>query len=63
MDIVRRARQAVDHITLYLGENWPVYAVYAYAKSERETLSPGQARKLARLVWDIQVGGPPERGT
>jgi len=32
MDIVRRARQAVDHITLYLGENRPVHAVYTYGE-------------------------------
>ncbi|MBV9290266.1 MAG: type II toxin-antitoxin system RelE/ParE family toxin [Hyphomicrobiales bacterium] len=50
-------------ITLYLGENWPVYAVYAYAKSERETLSPGQARNLARLVGDIKLQARRKKGT
>lgn len=42
-------------ITLYLGEHFPVYAVFVYAKNERADLSPKQARTLMRLVSDIKT--------
>ena len=42
-------------ITLHLGERFPVYAVFVYAKSERADLSPRQARVLMRLVADIKA--------
>ena len=42
-------------ITLYLGERFPVYAVFVYAKNERADLSPKQTRALLRLVSDIKA--------
>jgi hypothetical protein len=42
-------------ITLYLGERFPVYAVFVYAKNERADLSPRQTRILMRLVADIKA--------
>ena len=42
-------------ITLYLGERFPVYAVFVYAKNERADLSPQQKRVLTRLVVDIKA--------
>lgn len=42
-------------ITLYLGERFPVYAVFVYAKNERTNLSPKQTRLLQRLVADIKA--------
>ena len=37
-------------ITLFLGEQYPVYAVFLYAKNERENLSPEQTEG-ACSVW------------
>jgi hypothetical protein len=42
-------------ITLYLGEHFPVYAVFVFAKNEREDLSPDQERVLLRVVADIKA--------
>ena len=42
-------------VTLYLGERFPVYAVFVYAKNERADLSPQQKRVLTRLVADIKA--------
>jgi hypothetical protein len=42
-------------ITLYLGERFPVYAVFIFAKNEREDLSPDQKRALMRVVADIKA--------
>ncbi len=42
-------------ITLHIGERYPVYAVFLYAKNERENLSPGQQKALMRLVTDIKA--------
>jgi hypothetical protein len=42
-------------ITLYLGERFPVYAVFVYAKNERANLSPAQTRILTRRVSDIKA--------
>jgi hypothetical protein len=39
----------------HLGEEFPVYAVFIYAKNERENLSAAQARTLNRLVIDIKA--------
>jgi hypothetical protein len=41
--------------TLYLGERFPVYAVFIYAKNERSDLSPRQKRLLMRIVSDIKA--------
>ena len=51
----RGKRGGARVITLYLGEAFPVYAVFAYAKSEREDLSPEQKRALMRIVADIKA--------
>lgn len=42
-------------ITLYLGESFPVYAVFVYAKNERADLSPKQTRTLMQLVLSIKA--------
>jgi hypothetical protein len=51
----RGKRGGARVITLYLGEAFPVYAVFVFAKNEREDLSPAQKRVLARMVSDIKV--------
>src|SRR5437773_10082558 len=51
----RGKRGGARVITLYLGEAFPVYAVFVFAKNEREDLSPPQKRVLARVVADIKV--------
>lgn len=42
-------------ITLHLGDAFPVYAIFIYAKNERTNLSPQQTRVLMRLVTDIKA--------
>jgi hypothetical protein len=51
----RGKRGGARVITLYLGEAFPVYAVFAFAKNEREDLSPEQKRVLMRIVADIKA--------
>ena len=51
----RGKRGGARVITLYLGEAFPVYAVFVFAKNEREDLSPGQKRVLMRLVADLKA--------
>ena len=51
----RGKRGGARVITLYLGEAFPVYAVFAFAKNEREDLSPEQKRVLMRLVADLKA--------
>jgi hypothetical protein len=51
----RGKRGGARVITLALGENRPVYAVFIYAKNERADLTPGQKRVLARLVREIKA--------
>ena len=51
----RGKRGGARVITLYLGERFPVYAVFVFAKNEREDFSPSQKRVLMRLVADIKV--------
>lgn len=51
----RGKRGGARVVTLFLGENWPVYAVFIYAKNERESPSPAQARRLARVVEAIKL--------
>jgi hypothetical protein len=41
-------------ITLYLGRERPVYAVFLYAKNERADLSADQRKALIRLVTAIK---------
>jgi hypothetical protein len=50
----RGKRGGARIITLYLGEGLPVYAVFLYAKNERENLSPAQTKALLRLVAAIK---------
>ena len=51
----RGKRGGARVITLYLGEVFPVYAVFIFAKNEREDLSPTQKRALMRLITDIKA--------
>jgi hypothetical protein len=46
----RGKRGGARVITLYLGEHFPVYAVFVFAKNEREDLSPDQERVLLRVL-------------
>ncbi len=50
----RGKRGGARVITLHLGERFPVYAVFIFAKNEREDLSPDQKRVLLRLISDIK---------
>jgi hypothetical protein len=50
----RGKRGGARVITLYLGDRFPVYAIFVFAKNERADLSPGQKRTLLRLVADIK---------
>ena len=51
----RGKRGGARVITLYLGPQFPVYAIFVFAKNERADLSPGQKRTLSRLVGDIKA--------
>jgi hypothetical protein len=51
----RGKRGGARVITLYMGEAFPVYAVFVFAKNEREDLSPEQKRVLMRLVADLKA--------
>jgi hypothetical protein len=51
----RGKRGGARVITLFLGEDFPVYAVFIYAKNERADLTPAQKRVLVRLVQDIKA--------
>ena len=51
----RGKRGGARVITLFLGEEYPVYAVFLYAKNERENLSAAQSKALLRLVTAIKA--------
>ncbi len=51
----RGKRGGARVITLYLGDRFPTYAVFAYAKNECENLSPQQIQTLMRIVMDIKT--------
>jgi hypothetical protein len=51
----RGKRGGARVIMIYLGERFPVYAVFIYAKNERADLSPQQKRVLMRIVADIRA--------
>lgn len=51
----RGKRGGARVITLFLGEQHPVYAVFLYAKNERENLSAAQTKALLRLVAAIKA--------
>lgn len=51
----RGKRGGARVITLFLGERSPVYAVFLYAKNEREDLSPQQTKALLRVVSAIKA--------
>src|SRR3974377_552195 len=55
----RGKRGGARVITLYLGVEFPVYAVFVFAKNERSDLSPMQKRALMSLVTEIKA--PPGR--
>jgi hypothetical protein len=40
---------------LFLNEDFPVYAVFLYAKNDRADFTSGQKRSLARLVSEIKA--------
>jgi hypothetical protein len=54
----RGKRGGARVITLHLGEAFPVYAVFVFAKNEREDLSQEQRRMLLRVVTDIKSQAP-----
>ena len=58
----RGKRGGARVITLHLGERCPVYAVFIFAKNEREDLSPDQKRVLLRLISDIKSQTRARRG-
>ena len=51
----RGKRGGARVITLHLGEAFPVYAVFVFAKNDRDDMSPQQRRVLLRLVDDIKA--------
>jgi hypothetical protein len=51
----RGKRGGARVITLYLGDRYPVYAVFVYAKNERSDLSPQQRRVLSQVVETIKA--------
>jgi hypothetical protein len=51
----RGKRGGARVITLHLGERFPVYAVFVFAKNERADLSPPQKRALSRVADDIKA--------
>jgi hypothetical protein len=50
----RGKRGGARVITLYIGANFPVYAVFLYAKNERGDLSAAQRKQLDRIVSEIK---------
>jgi hypothetical protein len=59
----RGKRGGARVITLSLGDHRPVYAVFVYAKNEREDLSPDQRKALRRLVEAIKADARMRDGT
>jgi hypothetical protein len=57
----RGKRGGARVLTLYLGEGWPVYAVYVFAKNERADLSPAERKALDRVVRGIKDAARVER--
>jgi hypothetical protein len=51
----RGKRGGARVITLHLGDRFPVYAVFVYAKNERSDLSPQQRRTLSQVVEAIRT--------
>jgi hypothetical protein len=51
----RGKRGGARVITLFLGHQFPVYALFLYAKNERENLSAEQTKALLRLVSLIKA--------
>ena len=51
----RGKRGGARVITLYLGDRFPVYAVFVYAKNERSNLSPRQRKALSQAVEGIKA--------
>jgi hypothetical protein len=42
-------------ITLYLGDRFPVYAAFVYAKNERSDLSPQQRKAISQVVEGMKA--------
>lgn len=57
----RGKRGGARVITLNLGDRFPVYAVFIYAKNERADLSSQQERVLARFVSEIRAQARAQR--
>lgn len=51
----RGKRGGARVITLHLGDRYPVYAVFVYAKKERADLSPRQKKALSQVVESIKA--------
>ena len=51
----RGKRGGARVITLHLGDRFPVYAVFVYAKNERSDLSPPQKKALSRVIEGIKA--------
>jgi hypothetical protein len=51
----RGKRGGARVITFFPGEQYPVYAVFLFAKNERESLSAQQTKLLLRLVTAIKA--------
>jgi hypothetical protein len=51
----RGKRGGARVITLHLGDRFPVYAVFVYAKNERSDLSPQQRKALSQVVEGIKA--------
>ena len=51
----RGKRGGARVITLFLGERYPVYAVFLFAKNERENLSAQQSKALLQLIGAIKA--------
>jgi hypothetical protein len=50
----RGKRGGARVITLYLGERFPLYALFLFAKNERADLSAQQRKMLMRIVQEIK---------
>jgi hypothetical protein len=51
----RGKRGGARVITLYVGDDFPTYAIFMYAKNERADLSALQKKVLTRVVADIRA--------
>lgn len=59
----RGKRGGARVITLYLGEDFPVYALFLFAKNDRADLSATQKRQVAKVVSEIKERARERRET